>query len=1055
MKKMSGIKEFKAYLIVAILLGFVLSGNAQKSAIYTDKDYTFKQALDLYDKKEFAAAQLAFIQVAESSPDRHTLVSTDADYYSALCAMELFHRDAEYLLKKFIHDHPESPRVRNVYFNLGKYNYRKKNYKDAVEWFNKVEVYDLTEEDKSELYFKRGYSYLERDSTAKATSDFDEIRDKNTKYSVPAMYYYSHIQYNGKNYESALQGFQKLEKDPTFGPVVPYYIAQIYYLQRKYNDVIAYTPALLDSGHTKRLPELARILGESYFKTNRYAEAIPFLERYHKTSSLSRSDSYELGYAYYMTSNCDAAIASFKEAVGVDDTLAQNAWYHMGACYLKKSDRHFAQNAFGEASRLHFNRAIREDALFVFAELTYELSYSPFNQAIKALQQYIAEYPGSARSDEAYSYLVKINVVTRNYEEALKSIESIKKLNEVLKPVYQQIAYNRGVELYNSFDYDQAIRLFAKSMKYPEDPVTSALAKYWTAEASFQKAERKENDGKTDRNEKDNLYETALDNYKLFMVEPGAPRTPMYNALQYNIGYCLFHMKDYSGAVTAFRKYVMQKGEPAEKICNAYMRIGDGYYVDKDFANASEYYDLAFNTKTGKPAEKDYALYQRGMALGLEKKYDTKVSVLTSLLNMYPKSVYSAASKYEVAHTYELINRPDDAIPYYRKLIAENNGSPYVRKSYNQLGLIYSNRNDYDNAMVCYKKVVSTDKNSQEAQDARTQIKQIYIDRKDLEGLAKWDESQGNNVATSAYDSLAYKVAKEYYVNGDCQNASASFGKYIQKYPSGIFMLDAAYMKAECDLKNNNPDGALGGYMYVLSQPPGKYTESSLRRAAAISFNKKDYKTAFDNYTKLESIPQYALDARIGMMRSSWALKDYENATVAANKVLTSDNISPELANEAHLIAARSAMEKHNYDLAYNEYSLAAAGSKNEDGAEAAFQIAFIQNSRKEYKQTEKSIFEMIKKQASYKVWVGKAFLLLSDNYLALNDTFQAKFVLNSFIEHTDLNDLKSIAQDKLNKILDAEKARDAAKAEKELTVPMNNEQDKKLFEEEKKGGQQ
>jgi len=852
------------------------------------------------------------------------------------------------------------------------------------------------------------------------------------------------ILYGEKKYESALAGFQKLEKDPTFGAVVPYYIAQIYYLQHKYNDVLTYVPALLDSASPKRAPEIARIIGESYFKQNKYKESIPYLERYRKTAALNRSDSYELGFAYYMSGDDDQAINSFKNAVGADDSLAQNAWYHMGNCYLKNDNKVFAQNAFSEASRLHFDRAIREDALFVFAELTYELSYSPFNEAIKALQQYIAEYPNSPRADEAWSYLVKINLVTKNYEDALKSIESIKNLHESLKPVYQQIAYNRGVELYNNFDYDNAMHLFAKSMKYPVDPITTALAKYWTAEASYQKAEKKGDD---------NLYETAIENYKIYMVEPGAPRTRMYNSIEYNIGYSQFHLKEYGAAIIAFRKYVMQKNEPSEKIANAYLRIADAYYVSKEFSNASEYYELAYQAKTGKNSDKDYALYQHGMTLGLIKKYDAKISGLTSLLNMYPKSTYAAASKYEVAHTYQLINKPDEAIPYYQKLISENGGSPYVLKAYAQLGLIYDNKNDPDNALAYYKKVVKTDKNTDEARDAQLQIKQIYTDKKDDEGLKNWNESVGINLATSSYDSIAFKGAKDFYLKEDCDQAGKYFGKYILKYPSGIFIADANYLKAECDLKAKNMDAALGGYNYILSLPPNKYTESSLRRAAAICFNRNDYKAAFDNYAKLENIPQYALDARIGMMRSAWGLKDYDNAPIAANKVLTSDNVSADILNEAHLTIARSAIQKLNYDLAFNEYSLTLAGSKNENAAEAAYYLAQIKYIRKDYKEAEKSIFQMMKEQAGYKVWVGKAFLLLSDNYLALNDTFQAKFVLNNFIDHTDLSDLKIQAQDKLSKIMEAEKAREKGKIENEITVPMNNEKDKKLFEEEKKGG--
>jgi len=1040
---MNKIKELRSCLILAFLLGFILPAQAQKTAIYSDPDAGFKQGLDLFGKGQYAAAQHYFLEASERLTDRNTHIAVDADYYAAVCSMELFHKDAEFLLKKFITDHPESYHIKRVYFLLGKYNYRKKNYHDVIQWFKEVEVYDLNAAEKEEFHFKRGYSYLERDSLQKAKTDFADVKDDGGKYAVPATYYYSHILYGEKKYETALLGFQKLEKDPVFGTVVPYYISQILYLQHKFDEVITYAPGVLDSASTKRAPELARTLGESYFKTNQFKEAIPFLERYKKTATLNRSDAYELGYAYYMTADYDKAIVSFKDATSKDDSLSQNAYYHLGTCYLLKQNKHFAQNAFGEAARMHYSREIREDALFSFAELTYELSYSPFSQAIKALQQYIAEYPGSPRVDEAYSFLVKINLVTKNYEDALKSIESIKTLKEDLKPVYQQIAYNRGVELYNNFDYDAAIRLFVKAMKYPIDPVTNALAKYWTAEADFQKAVLK-----GDRNQ----FETALENYKLYMVEPGAPRTPMYEAIQYQIGYAYFDMKEYADAITAFRKFEMEKHAPEDKRCDAFMRIADGYYVTKDFANAADYYEQAFETKTGKVADKDYALYQRGMSLGVLKKNEKKIAALTSLLTQYPKSSYAAASKFEVAHSYQQIDRPDDAIVFFQKLIAENNGSPYVRRSYARLGIIYENKNDFVNALSNYQKVVSLDINSEEAANVLPQIERIYIEvNKDPEGYTKWLKANGRDVASSHLDSLTYKIAESYYKDGDCDHAVGAFSKYISQYPSGIYLLDANFQKAECDLLNKNTDAALGGYNYILSQPPSRYTTYALRRAAAINFNRNDFKQAYDNYSKLEGSPEYSADARIGMMRAAWGMKDYTTAPIAANKVLTSDNPTPEIASEAHLIIARSAFQNKNYDLAYNEYSIVLPSSRNETGAEAAYNMALIKYLGKEYKQAEKSIFEIIKQQASYKPWVGKGFLLLADNYIALNDTFQAKYVLNNLIAHTDLEDLKTQAQEKLSLIVASEKAREKAKKEQEITVPLNNEKDQKLFDEEKK----
>ena len=243
-------KNGQTFRIIYFLFGFFfllcIAAFSQKTAIYTNPDADFKSALELFQKQKYGSAQKQFSKISERYQNEpNNLVKIDAEYYGALCALELFNKDAELLLKNFIANHPESPRAQTAYFHLGKYNYRKKQYNKALEWFAKVDVYDLSNEELSELYFKRGYSYFEEDSIEKAKKDFFEIKDIDNKYAAPATYYFGHISYLEKNYQTALQHFNKLKHNENFGPIVPYYIAQIFYLQQKYDSAIAYAAPCL------------------------------------------------------------------------------------------------------------------------------------------------------------------------------------------------------------------------------------------------------------------------------------------------------------------------------------------------------------------------------------------------------------------------------------------------------------------------------------------------------------------------------------------------------------------------------------------------------------------------------------------------------------------------------------------------------------------------------------------------------------------------------------------------------------------------------------------
>lgn len=240
-----------------------------------------------------------------------------------------------------------------------------------------VDIYETNSQQLTEYHFKKGYSHFSNLEYDKAKKSFTEVKDGKSRYAAPATYYYAHILYLEKSYQTALQHFERLTKDENFGAVVPYYITQIYYLQGKYDELLKTAPELLKTSTPKRAPEIARLIGESYYKTNRYAEAIPYLKLYQEktTVKIEREDNYQLAYAYYKANICDTAINEFKKTLNIDDSLAQNAQDHMGECYIKTDQKKFARNAFLTAYKLGIDANIKEDALFQYAKLCNELSF--------------------------------------------------------------------------------------------------------------------------------------------------------------------------------------------------------------------------------------------------------------------------------------------------------------------------------------------------------------------------------------------------------------------------------------------------------------------------------------------------------------------------------------------------------------------------------------------------------------------------------------------------------------------------------------------------------
>jgi tetratricopeptide (TPR) repeat protein len=1009
---------------------------AQKTTVYTHEDAEYKTAIELYQKEKFGAAQKSFLNIIKTHADPKSLVRIDAEYYNAICAIELFNKDGELYLKQFIYDHPESPKVKSAYFYLGKYNYRKKKYRDALDWFEKVDIYDLTTEELSEFYFKRGYSFFNTDKFAEAKKDFYEIKDVDNKFAGAAKYYYAHIAYSEKNYETALADFLKLQQNETFGPVVPYYIAQLYYMQGKYEQVISYAPALLDSANTKRAPEIARVLGESYYRLNKYSEAIPFLKKYEKaTGKLPRSDQYELGYAFYKVKDYDEAINYFTGVTNIDDSLVQNAYYHLGDCYLKINNKQNARNAFSEASKLNFDKNIQEDALYSYAKLCYELSYNPYNEAIKAFQLYIANYPNSSRLDEAYGYLVNAFTTTKNYKGAVEAIEAIKVLTPELKQAHQKVAYFRGVDLYNNGEYAEAIKMFDKATTYKFDKNISAQAVYWKGESNF----------------KLKNYQKAIESYTAYISEPGAIGKSELSDANYNIGYSYLKLKDYDNSILWFRKFVTFKPQADEKKINdALNRIGDGYFMNHDFDNAADYYGQSYKMKL---INADYALFQKALAEGVLKKYPEKITDLQAFISNYPNSTFLQRAKFELALTYEKDNQNDQAIALYKKIIDDYPNSIYVNTALSKIGLIYFAKKEDDNALIYFDRLIKRDRKSPEANEAINQIKQIYTAKGNVQAMEDYLSSIGAAIPQMELDSIAYNIGKTHYLERDYKNAISDFEKYIQKFPDGFYLLQATAMKADADDALGNSDAALTGYTAIISKTKNQYTEQALNRASDILYKKKECEKALELFKQLEQIaeiPKNVSSAKIGLMRCNYQLKNYSDVMVYVDKVLGIENVSKELKNEAHYYLGQTLFATQKYDEAFAEFKALSNTAQNEMGAEASYNVAYIYYLKNDYKQSQKAIFDFVG-ESDYEYWVSKAFILLADNFVALKDNFQAKTTLKTVINDSKTPELIKAAQEKLDKINADE---EAAKKAKIMSEPLKIEfrgdttEQKKLFNE-------
>lgn len=992
-----------------VFISFI--GFAQRTAFYQDPELSFKLGLELLDKKQYSESQKHFQDyLNQKKLGVHT---SDATYYSAVCALELFNKDGEWQMKNFVAKFPSSNWVTFANFNLGKSNFRKKKYSESLEFFDKTDIYKLSKEQLAEFYFKRGYSYLQTNEDNKALADFFEIKEVENKYQFPATYYHSHISYEQKNYEIALKGFNKLIGNETFGSVVPYYITQIYFIQGKFDKVIKEAPKLLkDSINIQKEGEINRMIGESYFNLKDYSNALTFLTKTELGSGLNIHGNYILGYCCYKAKDYKKAATNFMKALDNKDSIAQNAYYHLSDCFIKLNEKLKAKNASYNASQLNFDKKIAEDALFNFAKLSYELDFSPYNEAVKSFGKYLKQYPNSPRREEAYKYLINVYSTTKNYAQAINSIESLGEMSPALKYTYQKLNYFKGVEFFNNGDLDNAEKQFTKSLSQNTDFKLNALNQYWLAEISFLRKD----------------YSTAINLWKKFQLLEGSASLAEYDLSNYALGYAYFLRKDkddYTNANISFRKFLLTKNKYDEnKTVDSYIRAADCYFMNRDFVQASEYYKSAINLNK---LDVDYSLFQKALCDGLSKKYEEKVNELKKIETSFPNSNYLSASLNEIADTYfNNLKDEENAIIYYERILKNYPNSSFANNSLAQLGNIYFARKNDEKAFEYYDRFVKADTKSDAAKEVLESIKKIFEAKGNVEEMEQYFVSVGNPLSENQLEKATYIAAYDaYYTQKSCELASTKWETYINKFPNGKYITEAQFCSAECAYSKGLNEKALTGYLYVIDKPRGIYTEVSLTKASFLLFKDKKYKETLPIFIQLQDIAETPANknaGKIGAMRCAYYLNDFETALTECVKVINIEKITPQQLSEAKYIKAKSLYETNRLDDAMLEFKAMTKSAKNLSGAEAYYYIAKIHFSKNNYKEVENTITKLVSYEYSNDEWNSKGLLLLADAYLAKGDDSDAEVVLQTLIDTKPKEEILNQATERMNKLIEKQK---------------------------------
>ncbi len=986
---------------------------SQQTRYFSDPETTFKEAKEYFQKEQYSLAYPLLRQlqhdIRETDKANTAITVQEINYYTTVCALMQNEDRAVEEAQQYIDLEKNNPRVQMMSFHLGEYYFRNEKFADAVQQYEQTNIANLSNREIADMKFHEGYSYFNLQNFAKAKPLFNSIRSiKNDPNYMDANYYYGFLAFRDKQYNEALQSFKIVENEKNYGTVVPYYIAQIYYIQGKKDEAINYIQQKLASGSSSQYYdlELKQLIGHAYFEKMEYAKALPYLEDYvSRSKKVRREDLYELSYCYYKANNLTKAIEGFKQLSGKDDSLSQHAMYLLGDAYLRTGQKSNARNAFLFCSSNSNNTEQKEISKYQYAKLSYELGYQ--DEALNSLSSFIADYPNSKYNTEAKELMIDVLANTNNFKDAQAMLESLAKPSENAKRLYPRILYGRATEMINDGRLADADALLNKVLADGYNRSVLPFVYFWKGEIGY----------------RNNQLDTAIKYYHAY-VDAGAPINGEANPTnaKYNLGYAYLRKENYPVSLTYFEPLMKAPALNSDAFSqDAYIRTADNYFMLKNFSKAKSMYDNV--VKLSWPAE-DYATFQIAMLAGVTSPNE-KINLMNTAIRKFPNSSLVPAANMEIANTYMGNEKFREAIPYLTTIINASGNESMKPQALLKLGTSYFNIDNNSEALKQYKKLVDTYPNSTESEDAIDNIKIIYLEDGHPDEYAAYMRDLGRPLSVSAEDSLTYAAAEKLYDDQNFNGALTAFNSYLQKFPGGAHTLDANMNKADIYYARKDWPNALAGYEAVAADAPNKYAERAVLTAARINFFElKNYANAEKYYTQLKQITasqENKLEAMRGILRSQYQLEKWTEALENAKELTAAKGSSADDKSLANMAIGKSYQVNGEYDLAINSFKSVVQFNKAALAAEARYEIADSWFQVNKLNEAEKAAFETINKSGSYDYWITKAYILLGDIYFKQKDYFNAKATFQSVVDNTINAELKSEAQDKLAKATEEE----------------------------------
>ncbi|MDE7160371.1 MAG: tetratricopeptide repeat protein [Muribaculaceae bacterium] len=915
-------------------------------------------------------------------------------------------------LESYISLYPDAPNAVDARLLAADWYFFDHQYSRAFLAYSDIDFSNLAPERRDLYTYRKMLSMLKCGFDREAVPLIAELEKAGGKWELPAIYYRAYTDYRAGDYDAAYSGFERVaealageaDEAPAAGrrssrraaslrsarATVPYesqgmeplyYMVQIDFTRGHYREVIDHGQLLLDRRRVPELvPEIWRVMGLSHFKLGEYAAARGLLESYVECPDLTpASDAvYALGAIEYADCDYKQAAARFSTLTDLRNDLAQGAYLYLGQCAAREGDGNAAAMAFEKASRMAYDPAVGETAMYNYIAAQTRGGKIPFSSSIALYEQFLADYPHSRFNAPVRESLASAYYNERDYPRALASIDRISNPSPSVCLARQKILYELGMEQLARGESREAVVSFNGAVEQKHgDPALSAQASLWLGDALYDTGAYAA---------ADRAYAAAL---------KGGVKGENAALATYDRAYALYMQNKFGEAASLFRTSASDRLLDSGKRADARVRLADCLYYAGDYSGAEEVYDAALDSGEG---DADYAAWRVAVMRGLQGDTAGKIKGLSDFARERKNSRWTPRVLLELGETYMQGGDAAKAISTWERIVKDHAAAPENRTASLLLARAYMDGGRTSAAENAYKRIMATWPSGEEADAAHEALKRHYASTGKLDEYAAYLHTQpgGRTINVDEMDTLTFEAAEAAYVEDDSDVAMLK--EYITSYPEGRHVTPALLYLMRSASGAGRYDEAISLADRIIRTDPGspQAVEAIMEKAGIIEEHyPARRKEALEAWRLLERAggAELAPEAWSGIMRTTDSASE---RVEYARRLAQTGGITAAQAEQARLFEALGMLGGKDSARAEETLALMARNPATESGARAAVELGehYLATSRPAKAVTLLSEFTDTGSPHGY--WLARGFISLADAYAATGQKYLAVEYLKS-----------------------------------------------------------